>query len=87
MKTGLGSVRSPVSHSPIVNSSPWLGAACSPIVGPVALTSQKTTNIKETIYCRRALFAYITDGNILPPGTFQTRSMAAIYCRLARKGL
>ncbi|KAG8273020.1 hypothetical protein J6590_030628 [Homalodisca vitripennis] len=24
--------------------------------------------------------------NILPPGTFQTQSMAAIYCRLARKG-
>ncbi|KAG8275225.1 hypothetical protein J6590_090912 [Homalodisca vitripennis] len=23
----------------------------------------------------------------LPPGSFQTRSMAAIYCRLARKGL
>ncbi|KAG8307129.1 hypothetical protein J6590_030062 [Homalodisca vitripennis] len=29
---------------------------------------KKTTNIKETICCRPALFAYVTDGNILPPG-------------------
>ncbi|KAG8247635.1 identical protein binding [Homalodisca vitripennis] len=42
------------------------------------MENQKTTNIKETIYCRLALLAYVTDGNILPPGTFQMRSMAAI---------
>ncbi|KAG8306013.1 hypothetical protein J6590_056688 [Homalodisca vitripennis] len=35
-------------------------------------SAQKTTNIKVTIYCRLALFAYVTDGNILLPGTFQT---------------
>ncbi|KAG8283324.1 hypothetical protein J6590_021225 [Homalodisca vitripennis] len=57
------------------------------VTQPRPSTSQKMTSIKESIYCRLALFAYITNGNILPPGTFQTRSMAAIYCRLAREGL